>query len=211
MSPPTKVARDSLSPAVDAIRADLSRIPGVRHVVLFGSVARGRGTPRSDIDLLVDCSSRSRTRVNRALFAIHDRYGIWPSPVFVSYDDLSGSDRQFLESVLRDGTALIGSLPPLTVKDLKLQPMRLVSYWADHLSPTRRARLLRELDGYSTRKRVGRRVYESRGVGFLGRCGGWRTGRGSMAVPERDWPDLDELFRRYRVRRTAIAIWAQAP
>ncbi len=211
MSRAPEVTSRSFEPAIEAMRRALSRIPGVRNVVLFGSLARGQGREGSDMDLLVDCSPRAQAAVREAMWPIREKYGVWGTPVFVSYRDLGRSDRQFLESIVRDGRPLIGKLPPLTPGDLGLRPMRLVSYWAESLAPGPRAKLLRELDGYITHKRRGEVTYTSHREGLVDRSGGWRTGRGSIVVPEGTWPDLDEVFRRYEVKRTAVAIWSQSP
>lgn len=211
MSRPTEVSDRSFESAIGAVSRALRQIPGVRNVVLFGSLARGEGNDRSDMDLLVDCTPRAQMAVSEAMWPIRERYGVWGSPVFVSYRDLGRTDRQFLESILREGRPLIGGLPLLTPGDLKLRPMRMVSYWAERLSPRQRAKLLRELDGYVTHKRTGRSSYTSHRTGLIERSGGWRTGRGSLVVPEEAWPQLDQVLRRYGVKRTAVAIWAQQP
>lgn len=197
--------------ALTEIQRRLGEIRGVRNVVLFGSVARGTPTPGSDVDLLIDCTKEARRPVFLALFGIERTHGISISPVFVPHEELERTDRQFLESVLRDGRPLVGAMPRLTPSDLGLRPFRAVSYWAEKLPPARRARFLRELDGSRTRKRVGKRNYVSQRQGLIERSGGWRAGRGAVMVPEAAWPSLDEVFGRFGVRRTAIAVWVQEP
>lgn len=50
-------------PLLRALRAALRTEPNVRLAVLFGSLATGRGTERSDVDLLVTLSDPAAVRV----------------------------------------------------------------------------------------------------------------------------------------------------
>ncbi len=106
---------------------------------------------------------------------------------------------------------IFGKLPTLSPADLDLQPLRLVSYQTTRLAPPKRVRFLREVDGYETRKRVGRKTYIARKPGFLREVGGWRVGRGAVVVPEESIEAFDEILRKYGVTRSIIAIWSQRP
>ncbi len=197
--------------AVDAVRAELASLPGIDSLVLFGSAARGTAGPESDIDLLIECGPAVRDRVRKVLYRAGDRFGVRFSPVFYRESERGLFDTQFLESIVRHGRALLGRIPALTPSQLDLQPLRLVSYRTGRLSPRRRARFLREVDGYETRKRAGRKTYVVRKPGFLKEAGGWRVGRGAVVVPEEAIDAFDELLRRYGATRTIVAIWSQRP
>ena len=198
----------------DAIRAaarDLAAVPGVRSVVLFGSTARGSALERSDIDLFIDCERDAEDAAWKVLLALDRQFDVEFSVVFYRPEERGAFDKQFLESIVRQGRVLLGSLPIVTPAELDLQPLRLVSYWTDQLSPRKRARLLREIDGYETRKRVGKKTYAVRKPGFLKEAGGWRVGRGAVIVPDEKIDALDELLRRYGAKRHIIPIWSQRP
>ncbi len=197
--------------AVDAARDELAALPGVDSLVLFGSAARETAGPESDIDLLIECDPAVRDRVRKVLYRLRDRHGVRFSPVFYRDSERRLFDTQFLESIVRHGRVLLGRLPALTPADLDLQPLRLVSYQTGRLSARQRARFLREIDGYETHKRVGRKTYVVRKPGFLKAVGGWRIGRGAVIVPEESVEAFDELLRRYRATRSIVAIWSQRP
>ncbi len=197
--------------AVAAVQNALKRLGGVRSVVLFGSAARGTAAEDSDIDLFIECSQRAEGPVRRLLYDLASQFDVPISPIFHRPGKYEGTDEQFLESVLRHGRVLRGALPRVTPAELDLQPLRLVSYETRGLDPRRRARLLRALDGYRTRKRVGRKRYEVEQTGLLERLGGWRVGRGAIVVPEDAVEALDALFRRYGAKRLMVPIWSQRP
>ncbi len=197
--------------AVGAAPHALGGIQGVRSVVLFGSSARGTAREESDIDLFIDCDRGAEEVVRKALHDLETRFGVDFSPIFYRDEERATFDTQFLESVLRHGRPLVGNLPTLTPSDLDLQPLRLVSYRTDRLSPRRRAQLLRVIDGYRTVKRVGNKRYVAGRRGFLRDAGGWRVGRGAVVIPEESVSAFDELLRRYRATRSMVPIWSQRP
>ena len=205
MNPP------KISATVEAVRSQLNKIQGLRSLVLFGSVARGTAHEESDIDLLIDCEPEVRDRVRKTLYGLSDRLGVAFSPVFYDDSERHLFDTQFLESIVRHGRVLFGSMPGLTPSQLDLQPLRLVSYQTGRLSPRRRAQFLREVDGYRTQKRVGKKTYLVRKPGFLTEVGGWRVGRGAVVVPEESIEAFDELLRRYGATRHIVPIWCQRP
>ncbi len=197
--------------AVETVRTELRVLPGVASVVLFGSVARGTAQEDSDVDLLIGVAPEARDRVRRTLYRTGDRFGVRFSPVFYQDSELRLFDTQFLESIVRQGRVLLGGLPALTPSQLDLQPLRLVSYRTGRLAPRKRAQFLREVDGYVTRKRVGRKTYVVQKPGFLRETGGWRVGRGAVVVPEEALGDFEKILRRYGATRSIIAIWSQRP
>src|SRR5256886_17050633 len=186
--------------AIQTAARDLVTVPGVRSVVLFGSAARGSAAERSDIDLFIDCERDAEDAAWKVLLAPDREFDVEFSVIFYRPEEREAFDKQFLESVVRQGRVLLGSLPLVTPAELDLQPLRLVSYWTDQLSPRKRARLLREIDGYETRKRVGTKTYAVRKAGFLKEAGGWRVRRGAAIVPDGETAAVDQLLRGNRAK-----------
>jgi len=92
-----------------------------------------------------------------------------------------------------------------------LRPIRVVSFDLSHLDPSEKMRLSRQLDGYATVRRRGRKRYERKVDGFLKDVGGWRVGRGAVVVPETALSKLEEILSNAKAKRWTIAAWAQAP
>ena len=205
MNPP-KIDR-----AIKVLRGLLAREPTVRSAILFGSCARGTARDDSDIDVLVLVSGRRVDRLREAIHDLESAYDVNVSPVVLREDEIDRLDRQFLDSVLREGTPLAGPPPTASLRDLGLRPIRVVSFDVSHLPPSDKMRLYRLLDGYATVKSRGRKRYERKVDGFLKEVGGWRVGRGAIVVPETALPRLEEILSRLKAKRWTIAAWAQTP
>ncbi len=197
--------------AIRAAARELAAVPGVRSAVLFGSAARGRATEESDIDIFIECNPDAEDPAWKVLLALDRQFGVEFSVIYYRPEDRDAFDKQFLESIVRQGRVLFGDLPRVTPVELDLQPLRLVSYQTGGLSPRKRAQFLREIDGYKTQKRVGKKTYVVRKRGFLTDVGGWRVGRGAVIVPEDKIEAFDEILQRYGATRHTIPIWSQRP
>jgi len=205
MNPP-KIDR-----AVEALGKLLTRDRRVRSAILYGSCARGTAREDSDIDVLILVSDGAVDRLRDSIHDIESAFDVTVSPIVLRSDDIDRLDRQFLDSVLREGIPLAGRPPRVSLQDLQLRPIRVVSFDLSHLPPSEKMRLYRLLDGYHTVKRRGRKRYERRVDGFLKEVGGWRVGRGAVVVPEAALPRLEEILSRMKAKRWTIAAWAQVP
>ncbi len=205
MNPP-KIDR-----AIEALREWVAGEPGVQSAVLYGSCARGTAREDSDIDVLLLVSGGRIDRLREAIHDIESGFDVNVSPLVLPADEVDRLDRQFMDSVLREGVPLAGPLPGVSVQELQLRPIRVVSFDVSHLPPPEKMRLYRALDGYATVKRRGRKRYERKVAGFLKEVGGWRVGRGAVVVPEAALPRLEEILSRAKAKRWTIAAWAQLP
>jgi predicted nucleotidyltransferase len=205
MNPP-KIER-----AVAALRERLTRDRRVRSAILYGSCARGTAREDSDIDVLILVSDGPVDHLRDSIHDIESAFDVTVSPIVLRPDEVDRLDRQFLDSVLREGILLAGRPLSASLEDLQLRPIRVVSFDLSHLPPSEKMRLYRLLDGYHTVKRRGRKRYERRVDGFLKDVGGWRIGRGAVVVPEAALPRLEEILCRMKAKRWTIAAWAQVP
>jgi len=197
--------------AIRALKDRIAQAPEVRSAVLYGSCARGTAREDSDIDVLVLVSSRRVRRLREAIHDLESEFDVNVSPLVLRADEIDRLDRQFLDSVLREGVPLAGAPLAVSIQDLQLQPFRVVSFDVSHLPASQKMRLYRLLDGTETVRRRGRKRYESKVDGFLRSVGGRRVGRGAVVVPESALPGLEEILAQVKAKRWTIAAWAQSP
>jgi predicted nucleotidyltransferase len=92
--------------------------PEVQSVILFGSVARGQATPRSDIDILVITPNSGEERFNELMNAVDrlaaEASGRHPAklvPIVMMTKDFENSikdKKRFAADILKDGIVLFG-------------------------------------------------------------------------------------------------------
>jgi len=85
----------------------------VRAVILFGSIARGEAAPDSDVDLAVIAPRRWDKRVELE-DSVRTRVGNECDVLVVTqteFDRLASSGEPVVRDILRDGIALIGTMP----------------------------------------------------------------------------------------------------
>jgi len=196
--------------AVEDLRKALLR-RDVRAAVVFGSVARGQAGEDSDLDLLiVPRSRRDEDAVLEEVRRVEAESGVRIAAILAS-PSLRELERQFLDSILREGKPIVGRMPTVGVRELDLEPMRLVAFDLRDLPQREKVRLERELFGLRTRKRYKSKEYIREVRGKLDEWDGRKIGRGTLLVPERSVSELDALLRAHRAKRTLIPVWVQRP
>jgi len=111
---PLRILLDPMAALETVIAANTD--PNVRSVVLFGSVARGEATERSDIDLAVitktewDGQGRLQDAVRRHLGCPCDVLALTEA----RFEDLVRAGEPVVQDILRDGVAVFGTPPTAT-------------------------------------------------------------------------------------------------
>ncbi len=194
--------------AVEQLRRALRR-RGVRAAVVFGSVARDQATEDSDLDLLVvPRSRRDEDAVLGEVRRVEAESGVRIAAILAS-PSLRELERQFLDSILREGKPIVGRMPKVGVRELDLEPMRLVAFDLRDLPQRGKVRLERALFGLTTRKRYKGKEYLRQVRGKLDEWDGRKIGRGTLLVPERSVTELDTLLRAHKAKRILIPVWVQ--
>lgn len=172
--------------------------PTLSGVVLFGSMVRGDFGASSDIDVLIVFDEPDPRRylgeVTKLITALKPHREI--RPVLTNLKDL-GVD--LLREVVREGVVLHGKFV-VTPEGLAVKPYRIVSYDLTAAGPTARQRVARRVYGYSSRKRVGKRVREYRYPGLVDREDCFVLGKGVIALPVETWRGFIEFLRENHVK-----------
>lgn len=194
---------------------EVSKIPKVHSIVLFGSVARGEADARSDIDFLVVFDTErspkrlpERRRVSAVALDLEKKFGKNISLVFTNRS-FEGLDKQLVDTVLREGIVLYGGFPKVYAEKLELEPFVLVYFSLKKLDRGAKMRVKRALYGYRTVKRVGGKQYVSEDEGLLARIGGRRTGVASVLVPARAFKELKRALERFGAEYEKLDVWVQ--
>ncbi|MDI6642648.1 MAG: nucleotidyltransferase domain-containing protein [Candidatus Hodarchaeaceae archaeon] len=172
--------------------------PTLSGVVLFGSLVRGDFGPRSDIDVLMVFDEpdprRHLTEVTKIITALKPHREI--RPVLTNLKDV-GAD--LLQEVMREGAVLHGKLV-VGPDSLALRPYSIISYDLSAADSTTRQRVARRVYGYSSRKRVGKRLREYSYPGLADRKDCFVLGKGVIALPAETAKGFVEFLKRNRVK-----------
>lgn len=77
-------------------------------ITLFGSVARGTDTPKSDVDLLVETSEKNAKKVLDAATKIGERTEVPLNVTIGTLDELKAKNRELFENILKEGVKIYG-------------------------------------------------------------------------------------------------------
>jgi predicted nucleotidyltransferase len=205
--------QEKFQDAVFEFAKQVSNIPKIYGVFLFGSVARGEADKKSDIDFLIVLDTQQdpdlmdeRNKVSKIALDLEKRFDRNIQIVFSNsrFDKL---DRQFIEDVLREGIILFGR--PLIIADNKIgfSPYVLIYYELTGLSSSDKMRVKRALYGYETRRAFKGKVYTSKAKGLVNELDGKRTGIASILLPHRKSRPVLETLEKFGAKISKEMVW----
>jgi predicted nucleotidyltransferase len=171
------------------LAGDLRTIGEKEHlecILLFGSVARGDATPDSDIDIIIvlpTANADLERKIGDQILDLEQKYDV---PIQVLFDSpaFARLDRVLLEAALREGMVLYGSVPPISVQRLALEPYAILSFDLRALPHSQKMAVKRELYGQVTTKRLLGKEYRSEHLGLVQQVGAERISSGGLLIPE---------------------------
>jgi len=182
--------------------AKVGKLPHVRAVVLFGSVARGEATLDSDIDV-----ATIYTRKNEALMKKVEKLA--PERVHVVHVEI----KELLENVplagalSGEGLILFGRPITFEAKKLKLRPMVIIAYDTSDLNQNTRNRLNRTLYGGTSTVGRGRKRYVQEYKGLTTQLGITKIGRAVLMVTREKVPAITGALEKHGSRWKEIPVW----
>lgn len=189
-------------------------IERVKHIFLFGSVAKGSADVRSDIDFLVVLDAdreeleklEAREKISEVALSLERLYG---RNIEIVFCDRNFSDLEdyFIERVLSEGVVLYSVAPRIEVKGLQLDCYALIVYKLDGLDPKSKMKINRAMFGYRSRKVVKGRVYTTEKKGVVAEVGGSPIGRDALIVPRKYAKDVEQKLGSSNVRFKSIDMW----
>lgn len=177
-------------------------VKGVLQVALFGSVARGEDTPRSDIDIAVVYEGDEavlRQELNR----------IAPERVQLTLVKVAnlGAETELAGALSGEGLLLTGRPIAVTAKGLTLVPQVIVMYSQTRLVQATRVKLNRALFGSTSVSHAGPKTYRTVTKGFVAEAGVNRIARGVFLVQRDKAPKLCAILKRFGAEFKQITVW----
>ena len=188
-----------------------SRYEDVACIFLFGSVAKGDTDRRSDIDILVvfDADKEdidAKNEVSDLALSLEKKYDRNVQVIFTN-KDFDGLDRYFLKEVVHEGILLYAKHPKIEVKNLELEPYRMILYDLKKFDEREKRRIRRLLYGHKTRKEIKGKVYRSEKKGLVQGLDGKHIGRGVIVIPQTKVQSLEKELEKMKIDYRRIDMW----
>lgn len=186
----------------------------VAYIFLFGSVTKGEGDRRSDIDILVVIDTLNKdfenmevkTKISELALTFEKEYDKSIQVIFTN-KNYDGLDEHFIEEVLKDGILLYGKSPSIIIQGLELEYSAMIIFNLENFNNKDKMKMKRILYGYKTRKVVNGRVYKNEKVGLVQILEGIRVGAGVIVIPQKNIHKLEEELNKLKITFKKIDLW----
>lgn len=184
------------------ITKDLSEIPDLKLVVLYGSYARGENTSRSDIDLFILTTKiKTQEEIQNKIIGLESEVGRNIQPTIRTISELQKTDFGLLQNIFKEGKVLYLREPAEISSSLLLQqkPYIIYSFRISKLSQRDKVRFNRSL---YEQKRKG---YKYKGL--LNELGGKKLSSGCVMVPNNHKEKIEKFFKKLDVKFEQLKVW----
>lgn len=187
---------------LNRIAKALSVIEDVKAVVLYGSLARGEYTSRSDIDLFIlTAEKKTLKEIQDKVIELEQETGKNIQPTIRTVKELQKTDTGLLQNIFQEGKVLylreVADIPSAIL--LQQKPYLIYSFQINNLSQKDKVRFNRQL--YEQTKEN----YKYKG--FLQELGGQRLSAGCILVPYTERQKIENFLKKFNVRFNQLKVW----
>jgi predicted nucleotidyltransferase len=183
----------------------------IETVIVFGSVARNQSEKESDLDICMILKNKNlKNNLSNQILDLEEKYDKNINLILTnhSYENL---DRQFIETLLKEGIVVYGKKPDVSIQQLELEPYEIIKYDLSKLNQSKKMKIKRLLYGIRTKKRYKGKIYEREQIGIVEKFGGLRIGIASILIPETMSWEVEKILREQDVYLRKITIWLSKP
>ncbi len=171
-------------------------VENIKQIILFGSVARGETTEKSDVDIFIDIFQEDKKFLEKIDRIKEDFYESVKFEKFwkllrINYKikPMTGKLNEWKDlklSIMANGIVLYGRYEK-TPKERK----RVILLWENVKPQSKRITINRRIFGYS--------YFGKRYSGLLQKFEGIKLGKGAIEIPIESYPVFIKIFRNYKV------------
>lgn len=184
------------------IAKELSKVEDVKAVILYGSLARGEFTSRSDIDLFIlTTDDKTQNEVESKVIELESEIGRNIQPTIRTLIELQKTDTGLLQNIFQEGKILYLKEPSDIPSAILLQqkPFLIYSFQISSLPQKDKAKFNRQLYE-QTRK-------EYKYKGLLQEIGGQKLSSGCIMIPHMQKEAIEKFFRKFKVKFEQLKVW----
>ena len=184
------------------IAKKLSKVEDVKSVILYGSLARGEFTSRSDIDLFIlTTEDKTQIEIHDKVIELEPEIGRNIQPTIRTSAELQKTDTGLLQNIFQEGKILYLKEPYDIPSAILLQqkPYLIYSFQISSLPQKDKARFNRQL---YEQKRKG---YKYKGL--LQEIGGQKLSAGCVMIPYGQKKKVEKFFKKFKVKFEQLKVW----
>ena len=184
------------------IAKKLSKVEDVKSVILYGSLARGEFTSRSDIDLFIlTTKDKTQREIHDKVIELEPEIGRNIQPTIRTSAELQKTDTGLLQNIFQEGKILYLKEPYDIPSAILLQqkPYLIYSFQISSLPQKDKARFNRQL---YEQKRKG---YKYKGL--LQEIGGQKLSAGCVMMPYEQKKKVEKFFKKFKVKFEQLKVW----
>jgi len=202
---------DYIEELLEEIKTISKSNSNIQATILFGSYAREQAHAQSDIDIcMIITNEKLQNQIPNQILNLEKKYDKNIN-ILITTPTLKDLDRQLVETILREGIVLYGTLPDISIQQLELEPYEIIKYDLSRLSQSDKMKIKRLLYGIKTKKKYKGKIYESKQRGIVEDFGGLRIGIASILIPEKLSWKVEDMLRQYEISIRKITIWLSNP
>jgi len=183
------------------ISVTLSEIVEIKAIILYGSLARGEFTSRSDIDLFIIISKDVKDKIEERIIELENQLQRSIQPTIRTEKQLKTTDSGLLQNIFQEGNILFlreyFNFPVSFL--LEQKPFVIYRFDISNLKQNRKTRFNRKLYGYRDKKYV----YE----GLIHKVGGSRLSSGCIIVSFDKKTTIEGFFNKHKIVFEEIRMW----
>jgi predicted nucleotidyltransferase len=183
------------------------------YVVLFGSAAKEKETPASDIDIFVVVDTRGDAdefkdtkEVKEAAFQLEKKYDR-DIQLLITNRNYDRVEDYTMQKIFSEGIILYARAPEIKMNNVRVEPVSFVSYELSSLRHSEKMRFRNELYGYNTTRRYKEKVYKNVTPGLLKKLNGIKLSLGTVMVPKHALAPLEKMLDSYKIMYKEREVW----
>jgi len=184
------------------IAKELSKIEDVKAVILYGSLARGEFTSRSDVDLFILITEdKTQKEIHDKVIELESEIGRNIQPTIRTIAELQKTDTGLLQNIFQEGKILYLREPSDIPSAILLQqkPYLIYSFQINSLPQKDKVRFNRQLYEQT------RKGYRYKGL--LQEISGQKLSAGCVMIPYEQKEKIEKYFKKLKVKFEQLKVW----
>jgi len=184
------------------IAKELSKIEDVKAIILYGSLARGEFTSRSDVDLFIlTTKDKTQKEIHDKIIELESEIGRNIQPTIRTITELQKTDTGLLQNIFQEGKILYLREPSDIPSAILLQqkPYLIYSFQISSLPQKEKARFNRQLYEQT------RKGYKYKGL--LQEISGQKLSAGCVMIPYEQKGKIEKFFKKFKVEFEQLKVW----